>query len=258
MASGNQTCWARVLGDCHGAITGEHIYAKTLFDSKTVTVQGAPWCQGASRTVGLANLTANILCKKHNNGLSGLDSATKKILNTFTDVQTLRSGRERGGAFSFTFEHPIDGEVLERSLLRVAINVVCAYTPSRQWALAPGEHPPERLVRYVFGDSVPKPLGLYVIGEIGQNWNIAARGEYKFIDFLDGEGDELVAAGLFFHGYRFVWWLVDRPAPVFVPGLTEDGLSGRRSAFLRHPTAINIDIRNARSQIVRFDWDKSL
>jgi len=66
-------CWAAVLGNCGGGISGEHLVSKRLFRRKTVVVQGLPWNEKNPQSIGLNALTANILCRDHNSALSIVD-----------------------------------------------------------------------------------------------------------------------------------------------------------------------------------------
>src|SRR5271169_3677011 len=66
------TCWAACLGNCSDKISREHVITKSLFLDNEVTVNGLPWCV-EPKTIGMASLTAKILCSLHNSELSELD-----------------------------------------------------------------------------------------------------------------------------------------------------------------------------------------
>src|SRR5262249_24033085 len=69
-----RTCWAAILGGCDGPLTGEHLFSKGLFSGKSVQVQGNLWKSSKPKAIGINSLTANILCRKHNNALAPVDA----------------------------------------------------------------------------------------------------------------------------------------------------------------------------------------
>lgn len=100
-------CWAACFGDCEGEITAEHLVSKSLFPDGIVFVEGFDWCKNIKK-VGINSLTRKILCKKHNNDFSILDSEAKYAINCFGKGKT---------------ERPINGILFERWLLKTAINL---------------------------------------------------------------------------------------------------------------------------------------
>ena len=72
-------CWASSLGDCAGGQSGEHLWSKCLFDGKLVTLKGYDWCANDWRTIPVSQLTANILCRHHNQTLSEVDAEAKQF-----------------------------------------------------------------------------------------------------------------------------------------------------------------------------------
>jgi hypothetical protein len=166
-----RSCWAHSLGDCVGGLTGEHTVSQGLFDTNEIMVQGFRWCPDAPKKIGLASLVANILCKKHNSGLSDLDSAAKDAFNVFREAVRLNNVRQK-------MKRPpvwnirrltIDGPRLERWLLKTLINVGFG----GDWAIGEGNHPkgtvsPE-LVEIAFGHrSFSEWAGMYTIARAGQ------------------------------------------------------------------------------------------
>lgn len=100
-------CWAKYFGDCEGELTAEHLISKSLFPDGKLYVEGFPWCQSGKK-VGINSLTRKILCKKHNNEFSVVDSEAKYAINCFEKGKT---------------ERPINGLLFERWLLKTAINL---------------------------------------------------------------------------------------------------------------------------------------
>src|SRR5688500_9935061 len=86
-------CWAHSLGDCDDKQSREHLVSASLWEGDSITVQGFPWCRDAPATIGLANLTSKVLCKRHNSLLSPLDSEAKSVFDVFRRATKL--GNER-------------------------------------------------------------------------------------------------------------------------------------------------------------------
>ena len=107
MQNNKNKCWAGYFGDCKGEITAEHLVSKSLFPDGIVFVEGFDWCKNIKK-VGINSLTRKILCKKHNNDFSILDSEAKYAINCFEKGKT---------------ERPINGILFERWLLKTAINL---------------------------------------------------------------------------------------------------------------------------------------
>jgi len=63
------SCWAAPLGGCKGAITGEHLFTKSIFTGKKVEVTGVPWFKGVSREISFEVAVGNILCEYNNTPL---------------------------------------------------------------------------------------------------------------------------------------------------------------------------------------------
>jgi len=193
-------CWASSLGDCKGGITGEHTVSQGLFDTNEIMVQGFPWCADAPKKIGLASLVANILCKRHNNALSELDSAAKNAFDVFREAVRLNNVREklkRPPMWSIQ-RYTIDGPHLERWLAKTLINI----SFGGQWAIGPGDHvagsiSPE-LVEVVFGRRLfPEWAGMYTIAQKGQQMDSMDRVNVMPLT----QGRNLNAARFNFRGY---------------------------------------------------------
>src|SRR3569833_3907140 len=89
-------CWARMLGDCAGGMTGEHSISRNQFNQRKIIVDGYPWCLGKPKTVGIGSLVARVLCKHHNNALSPLDEAAADVLRALETMADRAAGQARG------------------------------------------------------------------------------------------------------------------------------------------------------------------
>lgn len=92
----------------------EHYVSKNLLERLGVgfTVKGVPWAADEKR-VGIETLTARVLCRRHNNALSPLDS----MIGTFYDLLRRAVHGHRVG------EHEFDGEDLERWAVKLMLGI---------------------------------------------------------------------------------------------------------------------------------------
>jgi hypothetical protein len=89
------SCWASCLGNCSDKLSREHLISEGLFLEDLMTVEGFSWCAGKPVQVGLANLTAKILCVRHNNDLSDVDEAGAKAFGALREMRRVANVREK-------------------------------------------------------------------------------------------------------------------------------------------------------------------
>lgn len=141
-------CWASELGDCDAKITGEHVISRSV-TSPSIRVSGLPWTGDTPRQISAASFTANVLCRRHNSELSPVDAAAAEA-----------SSQLRG-----LFDAPapakllINGLLLERWVLKTAINAYYGQKMPFGPGGTPIERPPKWLVQVAFG-RIPWPAGL--------------------------------------------------------------------------------------------------
>jgi hypothetical protein len=87
-------CWADCLGNCQSKQSREHVVSGNLWLSSTVMVQGFSWCAEAPKEIGIAGLTAKILCIKHNSDLFSVDSSAGDSFAALREVTPLTNVRE--------------------------------------------------------------------------------------------------------------------------------------------------------------------
>ena len=78
------TCYAAHLGDCAGGLSKEHYVSESVLEiaGTAIQVTGFPWQRsGETAQIGAASLAAKILCRRHNEQLSPLDSVAKGFLS---------------------------------------------------------------------------------------------------------------------------------------------------------------------------------
>jgi hypothetical protein len=195
-------CWAASLADCDQKITREHVVSQCLFESDEITVQGFHWCLKEPKIIGLSNLVAKILCKKHNSDLSEVDSAALNAFNVFRQaihLNDVRAKIERTSIWNIKrFE--IDGPRLELWFLKTLVNL----SFGREWTIGAGSHPEgtvsEELVKIAFGmHKFGNGAGLYIVARAGDQ--IDSMDRVNFTPMT--EGKNLVAGRFNFRGYTF-------------------------------------------------------
>jgi len=119
-------CWAECLGGCSDKMSREHLVSESLFPEGKVRVEGFPWCREAPKEIGIAGLTAKILCERHNNALSPIDTAGAAAFKAFEKTARLAATRERMKPHHWNVvRDEINGPLFERWLLKTLINICC-------------------------------------------------------------------------------------------------------------------------------------
>jgi hypothetical protein len=145
-------CWACELGDCGGKLSREHTVSACLFPSGNATVKGFAWCRDAPKTIGIQSLTRNILCERHNNRLSDLDSAVLEFFDAIRESGRLSDVRSKLRKNAWSVEHfNVRASHLERWLFKTLINLT--YRDKFRFGDTDKEcgMPPIELVQIVFG-----------------------------------------------------------------------------------------------------------
>jgi hypothetical protein len=184
----NPNCWAAPLGGCEGKISGEHLFTEGLFTDTAVFVQGFEWCKDTPKPIGIANLTANILCETHNSLLSPMDEAAIQCKKAFEDAVALMNFRMRYKKQPWTLKRfPVNGALFEAWLVKTLIN--CAHKakyPIGVDSTEPGR-PSLALVEAAFGlRRLVKPMGVYVLPVTGETYEI--NDKVRLITLITGSG----------------------------------------------------------------------
>ena len=195
-------CWARCLGDCSDKLTREHIVTRSVFLGDTVKVEGFPWCEGKVKEIGLANLTAKVLCGGHNHALSDVDTSAAKAFADIRERDRLTNVRQKmkprlRSPRVFT----LNGPMLERWFLKTLINICSAQEyPVGSLSALQGQ-PSDELVQIAFGSETFRgKAGLYSVVQVGQE--VQSSDKLGFMSLIE---KQYVAGGLFaFRGFRFL------------------------------------------------------
>jgi hypothetical protein len=123
----NPECYARALGGCCRQVDGEHYVSKAILEripdrtvkkNKAVLVQNLSFQKqtDAFQAMGVGSLTANVLCKVHNNGLSDYDAAGLAMYEAMDAIDD-----ETRTPVAASAARIVDGDALERWMLKTVI-----------------------------------------------------------------------------------------------------------------------------------------
>jgi hypothetical protein len=246
-------CWAASLGDCSNKITGEHILTRGLFPQDEMFIQGLPWCLDEPKLIGIANLTAKILCSKHNSGLSEIDTAAIQTAQAFRDALALRDFRAQHKPTHWTRrQFRINGRLLESWALKSLINITYkGPSPIGGDSSEPGRASAS-LVETAFGlRRFTKPAGLYTLARVGdENFT---DGRVRIIT-LGSTAGHIAGAIFHFGGLRYLLYLEnDRsPDPKNFVGL--EGHQIQASQIMYHLRQVKVPVHDILSHTIDFRW----
>jgi hypothetical protein len=82
-------CYLGFTQNCCSKISGEHFVSQGILRQigQSVSITGAPWLKtGEIKTLATKNLTANILCVRHNSAFSDVDTAAIRLFKFVTEI----------------------------------------------------------------------------------------------------------------------------------------------------------------------------
>lgn len=235
-------CWASSLGNCD-TMSGEHVFSNAILKAGcgcTPLVRGVQRIRNGEPTAGAEK--ANILCRHHNSMLSPLD----EVAGGISAFQAKTSDE------NFTEAHYIEGELLERWLLKTVINsAVAGWMGPRKW------HPLPEVVSAIFGrTSIPDGIGLYSVDGIDPSHK-ASGGVSAFPIFLDREQQFLGGAYVSINGMplfaSFEKELTSRLEQGDLPEISER-FSPLGLKHLYHPGAIVTARKRGQPAVLGLSW----
>jgi hypothetical protein len=177
-----------------------------MFPSGGVTVKGLHWCPDKPVTVGLASLTQNILCRKHNTELSEVDAYAKSSFETLTAAMELNDLRNQLLQSHWSIKRfKINGALFERWFVKTLINITFKGPCGIGRGSAQAGVPPEHIVRIAFGrESFVGYGGLHALAHNGEN--IELKQGVSITTML--EDANVVMARFSFCGFRYLLSLI--------------------------------------------------
>jgi hypothetical protein len=158
-------CYMRRTRDCDGQISREHFVSASVLShlgGQNVRLSGVPWLAAdETKDLPINALTANILCKRHNEAFAPLDAMAGKFFGVLRsihdDVFDKRSLSRRGNWYLFS------GEELELWLLKTAIGLFNSGTVAKnKERLASTQTINESCSAILDNGAFRLPCGLYV------------------------------------------------------------------------------------------------
>ena len=232
-------CWARVLDDCDGGISGEHRVSIAAWpdgqgrDEKkrkiialrkgTLDARGninANVPGGFIRpTISVNRITEPVLCRYHNEALSDTDKESGRLSTNLREFWT--TWKEKRSIPGLTYAPKVlevDGPLMERWFLKSAItNFVSMGLPIGSPDAAPGM-PSDELVEIAFDRRTPTgPIGLYGVGipnEVADERDEFEFGAYHHPDPTRQRPEYIAGA---FCGFRGIRALVHLTSTISAP-----------------------------------------
>lgn len=249
-------CWASAISLCSGKITREHIVSKGLFENEVVKVQGFSWCKDSPKEIGLSSLTAKILCKKHNEDLSEVDTSGSNAFDSIREMRRIANIRGKVKPKMWNIiKYSIDGNLLERWFLKTLINISYCKEYSIGGEAENGK-PINEIIKIAYGKSnFSGRAGLYSIVHVGQQIN--STDSFLFSPVIKDK--KYIAGGLFsFRGFKYLLFLMPEGPPKTLDGVFLNGEDIGKSQLNFHNTKINENTGKYLSQIVNIKWSSKM
>lgn len=157
-------CYAAQLNDCSDEMSGEHLFSEAVLnllvgaDGKVVRA-GYPWQEdGEFQSLTPATCKANVLCKRHNNALSPLDSTAGTFLRAILKTPEFLQNHDLRVLI-------LSGDDLERWILKtLCTHILVTRKFGENWK------PPLDWLEILWGmKPFPEGCGLYFNHEVGQS-----------------------------------------------------------------------------------------
>jgi hypothetical protein len=117
----HERCFLSFWGDCSPLMSGEHYFSegviratkpRALARERTVNITYPKLFEG-TREIGIASLTANILCRSHNQMFSPLDAAAEQLWSAMRDLAY--------DPLSYPWSRLLNGHDIERWMLKTLL-----------------------------------------------------------------------------------------------------------------------------------------
>jgi hypothetical protein len=225
-------------------MSGEHVFSNAIFKagcSCPLIIEGVHRIREGAPTRGAEK--SNILCRHHNSLLSPLDETIGQIAR----FQAEANDKDFQGSTI------IEGELLERWLLKTVINTAAA-----GWAAPVKWQPSPSIARIIFGlEEVPDRVGLYSVDGIDPSHRPSGGTSFTPIFMGTPQGKILVGAYVTVHGMPLLaafhtelsQMLEAGHIPSMVKHFSPDG-----PKHLYHPGAIVMSRKEGKPVFVGFSW----
>lgn len=191
-------CFAAAMGNCSKTISREHyishgIYRqieKTYTPGDRLKVGGLPWQPPSGlQEVSSERLTSKVLCKKHNEALSVLDSVGVSFFRAFHQIHDELPGNPNPRR-----HYLFNGHDIERWMLKTICGVIASGSTTN---IPKTARPPREYLESLFeGEKFPATWGLYLLTDPGER---KASGGLSLATLSDGR----IVKGLMINIFAF-------------------------------------------------------
>lgn len=207
----NPRCYAAFFGDCSKKISREHFLSKGILEvlnlNSGLTVAGLPWLKkDEHKKLNPASLAGNILCERHNNALSPLDSVAIRFFKTFNQIEqefidekTVREEK----VFLF------NGHDIERWMLKFLCGLIYSSNASTLEEKITNWNPKITWLNMIFGiQKFSSNCGIYYEAKVGEKRNL-----YQGVDFapLLDQADVVAGATINLKEHNFILVMLKPP-----------------------------------------------
>lgn len=240
----NAKCYAAGLGNCSREISGEHYVSHGFLRQFSVSgiipsIAGLTFLGDETKSLPTDSLRSNILCKRHNEVLSGFDDVGSRFFSAIDriDAAYIQNFRDANNE-SYLF----NGHDIERWMLKTLCGLGASGVASSATAPIRGWKPnPAWLSMLFLNQALPCGWGLYCHNLHGSKASIIKRFQYNV---LSHPGDGVYGLMMTLNGKKFLLAMAHSRSA-----------EGNFLAEYRYrPDALAIT--NGRSQkVVKFGWD---
>ena len=138
--SGDQTgrahtgCYLSPTKNCCSTLSAEHYISRNALEEfgSRISVSGFPWSGSDPKLISVASLTSKILCKRHNNALSALDTEGGHFFRSLRPIERDLNRRSLSRKPCFYF---VSGEAVELWMLKTLAGMYYARAASSQGSI---------------------------------------------------------------------------------------------------------------------------
>jgi hypothetical protein len=238
-------CYLRITNDCSQDISREHYISANVLEQlgeKGIQVTGLPWLKPDEvKRLSVDNLTAKILCKRHNENLSPLDAEAGTFFRFLTSALLTLQRKLASKNSDF---YMVSGEALELWLLKTACGWFFSSAAAAQGEALSKTHSMdmEKVRRALFDGVWDGYAGLYYNGTTGTV--LTAGGGLKVAPL--SKDNVFAALRVDFQGFEFEL--------IFDTSIAGPGEWG---AITRRPTELVLE-RDGRDQRLVLTWPKGV
>lgn len=236
-------CYASELANCSSQISREHFISEGVLelagDDGFIEMRGLAWQPiGERKRLSTSNLAANVLCKRHNEGLSDIDSVGKDLFETLLYVNKGFSRGDGEGEEAFLF----NGHNVELWMLKTLCGTVASGNADTGDESTSDWTPPIEWLEILFEDrDMPKGCGMYYLSRVGDRRKLTQSVSFSSLSNPDWG---VYGAILILNGHEFV--LAMRPPESRKNTILEDSVYRPLELVMRTGSG---------KRVVMFGWE---